>query len=682
MASADYTYEQLNMLFENSRDAVFYMEKIDDDYKYIYLNNAAMKLIEMNPIGKTVSHSIPPHLSKNIIHYYNLSFEKQEQVDFEDFTYKRSEIRKQKTSVVPIGKGNNQFILATTKDISVDRNIKDKYLFMRSVCFNSFLSTVLISTDFQLLEADPKFVEDFNIELSDIQKGSIFDLPCIDKESAPLFKKYIIEAQNGANITSKMLYFIDNDKVRRCFTATFSALTSNDQVIAVFVIMQEITQFIQQKEALKTTSHGFETFKMAINSAADVIFADRKGKIFEVNDRVIQNTGYTWEELDGQTHTIFNSGIHPDEFFKDLWTTINAGEVWRNEVCNRKKNGEMYWVDSTIIPMVNEFGEIHQFLTIQFNISAKKKLMSELYQVEQTFQAITENTNDFIVMTDRTGKIKYASPSYIRKLGYLETELLGMPYEQLLCGESLDKWRQMIAQTCHNYNVENKIDLLLETKENEKIWTEGNYTITFDFSRNEISEIIMVSREITERKELENKLMFMAYHDSLTHLPNRRLLNKEFIPIIDKANANFKSVALFYIDGDNFKKINDDFGHDIGDEFLTEFGQALVKSVKSEDLVVRLGGDEFLIVITDLSRYENIRLMQVENYIESIRATLKIGWEIRNHHFSPTSSIGISMYPEHGDTLDELIDLADRALYKAKQKCKNNYKICDVIANS
>lgn len=188
MTSLVYTFEQLNMLFKNSRDAVFYMEKIDDDYKYIYLNMAAMKLIEMDPIGTTVSHSIPPHLSKNIIYYYNLSLEKREQVDFEDFTYKRLEIRKQKTSVIPIEEGDNRFILATTKDVSIDRDIEDKYLFMRSVFYKSFLSTVLISTDFQLLEANPKFIEEFNIQLDDMQGGNILNSPILDKESAPLLK--------------------------------------------------------------------------------------------------------------------------------------------------------------------------------------------------------------------------------------------------------------------------------------------------------------------------------------------------------------------------------------------------------------------------------------------------------------------------------------------------------------
>lgn len=682
MISLYNTFEQLNSLFGNSRDAVFYMEKVENDYKYIYLNNAAIKLIDMNPIGKTVSHSIPSHLARNVIHYYNLSFEKGEQVDFEDFTYTKSEIRKQTTSAVPITKENKQFVLATTKEVPFDRDIEDKYLFMRSVFFKSFLSTVLISTDLQLLEANPKFVEDFNIQLDEIQGKNFFDLPFIDNESAPLLKKYLVQAQDGTNVTSKMIYFNDKDHARRCFTASFSSLTSNGKVIAVFVILQEITQFIKQGKALKTASHGYETFKEAINSAADVILTNIEGEILEVNDRVVENTGYTQHELLGESYNIFDSDMHSKEFFEDLWATLEKGEVWRNEICNRKKNGDTYWVDSTIIPMVNEFGKIDQILTIQFNISTKKKLMSELYKVERTFRAITENTNDFIVVTDQKGEIKYASPSYVRKLGYLENELIGKSYESVLGKSSIETWRQIVSQTAPHYNVENKIELLLQTKGYGEIWTEGNYTITNDFSHNGISEIIMVSREITERKELENKLMFMAYHDSLTHLPNRRLLNKEFLPIIEKANANFHSVALFYIDGDNFKQINDQFGHDIGDEFLTEFGQALVRSVRSDDLVVRLGGDEFLIVITDLSRYEELRRTQIDNVIDRIRATLKVGWIIRNQYFSPTSSIGISWYPDHGDSLDELIDLADRALYKAKQVRKNNYEVCHAVSNA
>lgn len=673
-----YSVEQLNLLFANSRDAVFLMKKLEGDYQYKYLNEAAIKLIELNPIEKTVLQVVSPHLAKNILYNYDLALDRQEQMEFEDYTYLKFEVSKQKTSAIPIISNKEKYILAFTREVPVGREMEDKYLFMRSVFFKTFLSTILVSTDMKLLEANPKFIDDFNIRLDEIQNKSFFDLPFIDSESIETLKTYLDRAKKGENVTSKMLYFIDKDQNRRCYTATFSSLTSNEEIIAVFIILQEITDFIRQGEALRTASHGLETLKNAIYTAADVIFTNTDGIILDVNDRVIDNTGYTREEILGSTHSLFNSGYHSKEFFKTLWETVKSGKIWRNEVCNRKKDGELYWVDSTIIPITNEHGEIDQYLTIQYNVSSKKHLMSELYKIESTFRAITENTNDLILIANHTGEIKYASPSYIRKLGYSEEELLGKTYERLLTAESLAVWQQEMKNNSVTGKLENKIDLQLVTKNNETMWTEGNYTITLDMAQKEISEIVMVSREITERKQLEAKLTYLAYHDSLTQLGNRRMLLKEFPKIVERAKEKNESIAIFYIDGDNFKQINDVYGHDVGDEFLIGFGQALVRSVRNNnDLVIRLGGDEFLIVVTELSTDEEIRLLQLENIIERIRHQLKKGFMIRELRFSPTTSIGISFYPQHSESLDMLVDLADRALYNAKQISKDNYCIYD-----
>jgi diguanylate cyclase (GGDEF)-like protein/PAS domain S-box-containing protein len=671
-----YSVDQLNLIFAKSRDAVFLMKKQEGDYQYKYLNEAAVKLIEMNPIGKTVLNVISPHLTKNILHYYDLALDRQEQMEFEDYTYTKFEVRKQKTSVIPVIHEQQEYVLAITREVAVGREMEDKYLFMRSVFFKTFLSTILVSTDMQLLEANPKFVSDFNIHLDEIQQKGFFDLPFIEASSIDSLKEYMNRAINGENLTSKMLYFIDKNKKRRCYTATFTSLTSNGEIIAVFIILQEITAFIKQGEELRSVSHGLETLKNAISSAADIIFTNTDGIIVDVNDRVIENTGFSREEMIGNSHNMFNSGHHSKEFFKTLWGTVKAGKIWRDEVCNRNKDGELYWVDSTIIPIMNEQGEVDQYLTFQYNISSKKRLMSELYKIESTFQAITENTNDFILIANKYGVIKYASPSYIRKLGYSEKELIGQSYEQFLTPESLDLWKKEMKKNKVTGKLENKIDLQLVTKNNETFWTEGNYTITLDMTQ-KISDTVMVSREITERKQLEDNLTYLAYHDSLTHLGNRRMLMREFPEICENAQRNNEAVALFYLDGDNFKQINDLYGHDVGDEFLIGFGKAIEKSIRANDLVVRLGGDEFLIVVTDLSLDEDVREVQLKQIVERIRQQLKEGFIIRDLHFSPTTSIGISIYPHHSESLESLVDLADRALYQAKQISKNTYCICD-----
>lgn len=675
-----FSVEQFEILFGKSRDAVFFMEKDGADYRYVYVNEAATKLINMNPTGKLVGQVVPPHVAKNILSYYNQTLQTGEQVEFEDYTYTEMAVRKQRTTNVPVIDGEHQHILAITKEVHMNRDMEDKYLFMRSVFFNSFLSTILISNDMQLIEANPKFAEEFNLR-TDINDKTIFDIPFVDPETAPNLRNYIQQAQKGENVTSKMLNFIDKYGQMRYYTATFSSLTSNDKIFAVFIVLQEITNFIKQRRELKTVSHGLQTFKDAITSAADVIFTDSSGTILDVNERVIENTGYCREELIGQKNSKFNSGYHEKEFFEKLWSTIKQGKVWREEVCNRKKNGELYWMDSTIIPLKNEQGQIEQFLAVQYNISSKKKLMSEMYKIEQTFRAITENTNDFIVITNQTGAIKYASPSYARKLGYQETELIGVPYERLLTSASRETWRGVIQHPHLSPVQEQKIELQLCMKNKASIWTEGNYTISLDLHNQDVSEIVMVSREITERKELEDRLTYLAYHDSLTQLGNRRKLEKEFPDMLERAKITETSLALFYLDGDRFKQVNDIYGHDVGDEFLKHFGQALVNSVYHDDLVIRLGGDEFLIVVADLSLEKEARTSQIIEIIEAIKEQLAIGWMIRDVHFAPTTSIGISIYPDQSSNLDVLIDLADQALYEVKQLSRNSYQISEYQVN-
>ena len=118
-----YSVEQLNLLFANSRDAVFLMKKLEGNYQYKYLNEAAIKLIEMNPIEKTVLQMISPHLAKNILHYYDLAIERREQMEFEDYTYTKFEVRKQKTSVVPVIYEQEEYVLAITREVAVGRGI-------------------------------------------------------------------------------------------------------------------------------------------------------------------------------------------------------------------------------------------------------------------------------------------------------------------------------------------------------------------------------------------------------------------------------------------------------------------------------------------------------------------------------------------------------------------------------
>ena len=662
--------DYLKLLFENSRDFVFFMLKKDTDYEYVYTNRSATEMHGRNCIGYTVQEALDKDAAKFIIHQYNLAINKNNQHEFEDYSYFKFSVHKHETTVIPVHIDEEIYVLAITKEISIDRDIQDKYLFMRSIFFKTFLSTVLVKSDGTLIEANPTFLDGFNLNIDDVRGKKFVELPIFTEESANQIQQLIVNKDAEDRFDTQMLSFIDHNKKDCYFMATFSPLHRGDDVAAVFIIFQDVTEYILQEKQLKTTMHGLNMFKRALNFAAEVTITNLNGEIIEVNDRFIERTGYQREELIGKTHNIVNSKYHPPEFFKDLWTTIGSGNIWRGEVCNRTKFGETYWVDTTIIPLTTQEGEVYQYITIHFNVSDKKKLMIELRNIERTFRLITENTNDFIVILNGDGTVSYPSPSYIRKLGYTEEELNDIKYEKLIHPDSIQTWNRLLSNS-DEVEKDGNIELLLLCKNGSIIWTEGNYTLVYDHVHNMPSQIIMVSREITERKEREDSLMFLAYHDSLTQLPNRRYLQREFPQFIEKANTNFESFAILYIDGDNFKDVNDRYGHDTGDIFLMNFGKALLKSVRKNDLVVRIGGDEFLIIIANLSRYKDELVHSIQLILNNIRENLMIGWKVRDIVFVPTASIGVSIYPYDGVTMDELLESADRALYQAKQTSKN-----------
>lgn len=136
-------------------------------------------------------------------------------------------------------------------------------------------------------------------------------------------------------------------------------------------------------------------FKNAINAATQVGITDHKGIIKFANENFLNLTGYTKEELIGKTHSIFNSGYHPKKFFTELWNTILAGKIWKGEICNRAKNGKIFWVDSTIVPLVNEAGKPNQFIVIRKDITKEKQAEQDILEYAQNLERINQELDQF-----------------------------------------------------------------------------------------------------------------------------------------------------------------------------------------------------------------------------------------------------------------------------------------------
>ncbi|WP_053583272.1 diguanylate cyclase domain-containing protein [Lysinibacillus contaminans] len=667
-----FTEEQFKQVFMG-KDFAFLLRKCGNDYRYIRLNDAAKSLYSYDVIGQTISAVMSNRNAEIIIDNYNKATLTNEQIDYGDYAYYNAEVRKYETSVRPITMNHEQYILAITKEILYDRNIEDKFLFMRSMFDHASFSTVILSNTGEILEVNANFMNEFGLCNEQIKQQPFIHLPIIPKAEISAITDYIKRASMGENIAREILTFHTVEKYERYYLATFSPVMQGDDSFAVFIILQDITEFTEQKVELRLKTHGFEVFKAALNSAAGIAILDVDGRIIDINEMLLNIMGYSKENLVGTPFDFIETRNHPEDYLTNMKKTLHAGEIWRGELCYRTKYHAFYWMDVTIIPLKNEAGITEQILSINYDITDKKRMLTELKNIERTFRLITENTNDLIVITNEDGIIMYTSPSYTHYLGYESSELQGQFYSSIVADESKNAWQNYL----NNFECQSdtQFELLLETKTGLPIWTEGNVTVVNDPDRETVSQIMMVSREITHRKERENNLLYLAYHDSLTQLPNRRYLLKEFPTVLANANIDHTSFAMIYIDGDNFKEVNDQFGHETGDAFIRKFGSVIMTSIRSHDLVIRIGGDEFIVVLTGLTRDYEARQAQMMQIISRIRKELQAGWTIEQHHFSPTASMGIAYYPDHGKTLDELLDLADQALYKAKELGKNNLYI-------
>ncbi|MEI5908722.1 sensor domain-containing diguanylate cyclase [Bacillus spongiae] len=299
---------------------------------------------------------------------------------------------------------------------------------------------------------------------------------------------------------------------------------------------------------------------------------------------------------------------------------------------------------------------------------------SEVQRQAELYRLITENTHDLIMITNREGEISYASSSHEKLLEYNVTQMIGRNWNEFIMSTFRDGWNQYVLNVI-NHEEDSLFECLLSTSTLNEIWIEMKANLIYN-QQGTIESIVYVSREITDRKKLEQELKFMAYHDSLTKLPNRRYVKSVFEDMkenVDNANA---SMALCYIDGDNFKKVNDRYGHDVGDEFIRLFGQTIKQSIRTADILARLGGDEFLLVLPNLQQEKDI--LQV---IKRIQKYLSEGFKIAGQPFFPTSSIGVCIYPNDGTDLDTLMVQADKALYRAKSLGKNQVEFYKEIAN-
>lgn len=271
-----------------------------------------------------------------------------------------------------------------------------------------------------------------------------------------------------------------------------------------------------------------------------------------------------------------------------------------------------------------------------------------------------EHVADCVVVTDIHGHVKYVNSAFEEFTGFTRDEVIGKPAGILTAGlHETDFYAQLWCTILKGEAFRGVV--MNRTKSGARVYEETTISSIKDRAGHPTG-FIFISKDVTWRVEAEERLSYLAYHDSLTGLPNRNLFLDRLRQGITHGARNQRTVALLYLDIDQFKAINDNYGHAAGDILLREVTTRLKDCLRGGDTLARLGGDEFAIVLTDLVFVEG-----VEKVVRSLLQAFVQPFEVLGREAFSSTSVGISLYPKHGADTDELLNCADIAMYHAKE---------------
>lgn len=400
------------------------------------------------------------------------------------------------------------------------------------------------------------------------------------------------------------------------------------------------------------------------------------GRYIDVNKAFLDMFGYEREEVIGRTSFDLHLWVNPEER-QEIAVALNAG-LRLPDVKTRflRKSGEPLWIQLSLSPI--EIEGVACILSVVRDISAAKAGEEQLASAQRAlaasearYRTVFQTSLDSISISRVSdGRYIDCNQAFLDVMGFTREEVIGRTSLELnIWTHPLDreKLMEILRQTHHCRDLEAQF----RRKDGEVIWGQMSASVI------EIEGepcVLSLSRDISAAKLAEKEIRTLAFYDTLTGLPNRRLVSERLRQCLVESARTKRRGALLFIDLDNFKTLNDTLGHTAGDLLLKEVARRLTRSVREADTVARLGGDEFVVIAENLSENKEEAATQAKLVAEKILEAARRTYVLADRECASSCSVGIALFGEGAEKIDDILQHADIAMYQAKAGGRNTMR--------
>ncbi len=470
------------------------------------------------------------------------------------------------------------------------------------------------------------------------------------------------------------------DDQGRCFLRSLHPIREpnpSGPIRALAVVEKDISERCRIEDNLKESEIRYRTI---IENIADGYYeVDLKGNITECNEAAYRNLDYSREEFINMNFASFVDQDQLETIYAEFNKVFMTGNPLKNLEFRVKKKGPGFINIAISCALIRDsrgrplgfrgiFRDLTEFKE-SVHITKYKTTEEALRQSEERWRTIIENIEDGYYETDLTGRFTFFNDSLSRIMGYSQEEMLKVDFRQITDPENAREIRRAFNELYRSGVPVKSIEWIVTRKDGSERINEISASLIQN-DRGEPLGFRGIARDVTERKNFEAAVKQMAYYDALTGLPNRRLFADRLNLAMANADRKQNLIGLLMLDLDNFKAINDAFGHAAGDKLLVDMGARLSGLLRKADTVARLGGDEFIILLSEI-KGKKAATTVARKIIEAAQEPFRL----HSQDVVITTSVGIALYPEHATDGETLIKFADDSMYLAKQTGKNRFEL-------